>query len=80
MLYLQLYIPCGIYFTQQETEEIVARRCIAQRQATERRATEQAQKRALALGCTGLRRVQKPASKRAARKLTQAQIRDSLQP
>ncbi|DBB14321.1 TPA: hypothetical protein ACH3X3_004633 [Trebouxia sp. C0006] len=75
-----LHIPCGIYFTEQQTEEIVARRCIAQRRASERRATEQAQKRALTLGCTGLRSIQKPASKRAARKLTQAQIKDSLQP
>ncbi|DBB14324.1 TPA: hypothetical protein ACH3X3_004636 [Trebouxia sp. C0006] len=74
-----LHIPCGIYFTEQQTEEIVARRCIAQRRASERRAAEQAQKRALTLGCTGLRRVQKPASKHAARKLTQAQIIDSLQ-
>ncbi len=80
MLHLQLEIPCGIYFTEQESEEIVAERiktCIAERRATEARRQRH---NAARLSCTRLRRIQKPGSNFVARQLSMKQIKDSLQP
>jgi len=59
MLHLQLHIPCGIYFTEQETKEIVARRNKACIDIAERRATEARRQAGNVawLGCTRVRRI-----------------------
>jgi len=80
MLLLQLHIPCGIYHTEQEVEEILAER--VKRIVANERVTEQANRHYVAvwLGCARVRKIQKPVSRFAARKKIVDQITQSLHP
>ncbi len=78
MLIMQMHLPCGTYHTEQPRKDVWAARYVAAKRAAKEARRQPGN--VSQLGCTRLRRIQKPVGRIATRKYTTEQIKDSLQP